>query len=99
MAAVAPGVQTASDLSRAMGSEGVAEISSLLQNGTPFALSLPSNVSGDGILTFQIPERHGGSQLAVHAIGYLDGSGHGVAGMEKAYDTFLSEQKGETSAL
>ena len=49
VAAVAPGVQTASDLSRAMGSEGVAEISSLLQNGTPFALSLPSNVSGDGI--------------------------------------------------
>ncbi|HIR46821.1 MAG TPA: penicillin-binding protein 2 [Candidatus Caccousia avicola] len=99
VAAVAPGVQTASDLSRAMGSEGVAEISSLLQNGTPFALSLPSNVSGDGILTFQIPERYGDSQLAVHAIGYLDGSGHGVAGMEKAYDTFLSEQKGEISVL
>lgn len=46
VAAVAPGVQTASDLSRAMGSEGVAEISSLLQNGTPFALSLPSNEIG-----------------------------------------------------
>ena len=98
VAAVAPGVQTASDLSRALGSDGVASLSSLLQDGRPFALSLPSNVSGDGILTFQVSERYAGQeQLAAHAIGYLDGSGHGVAGVEKAYDDFLAEQKGEIS--
>lgn len=96
VAAVAPGVQTAADLSRALGADGVAELSSLLQDGRPFALSLPSNVSGEGILTFRVPDRYSGEeQLAAHAIGYLDGSGHGVAGVEKAYDEFLSAQCGE----
>ena len=97
VAAVAPGVQTAADLSRALGNDGVASLASLLADGRPFALSLPSNVSGDGILTFQIPDRYGGEALAPHTIGYLDGSGRGVAGIEKAYDEFLSDQCGEIS--
>ena len=97
VAAVAPGVQTAADLSRALGNDGVASLASLLADGRPFALSLPSNVSGDGILTFQIPDRYGGEALAPHTIGYLDGSGRGVAGIEKAYDEFLFEQRGEIS--
>lgn len=97
VAAVAPGVQTAADLSRALGREEVSSLLSLLQAGKPFSLALPNNVSGSGILTFQVPDRYAGEQLAVHTIGYLDGSGHGASGLELAFDDFLSEQGGEIS--
>ena len=97
VAAVAPGVQTAADLSRALGREEVSSLLPLLQAGKPFSLALPNNVSGSGILTFQVPDRYAGEQLAVHTIGYLDGSGHGASGLELAFDDFLSEQGGEIS--
>lgn len=97
VAAVAPAASTAASLNRVLGEEEIQELAPLLQAGRPFALALPSNVSGEGILTFSVKQRYQEKQLAAHVVGYLDGSGHGVSGIEKAYDNVLSSQQGEIS--
>ncbi len=48
------------------------------------------NRLGSGVFSFTYPLRTGKWQLAKHIIGYCNGEGQGVAGLEKAFDDYLA---------
>lgn len=75
-----------------------AELEALLQNGKPF-LAECDPAAGDlpGITVFPVPQRYGENQLAQHIVGYLDGSGQGVTGVEKAFNQFLTQSSAEST--
>ncbi len=61
-----------------------------LEGGKPFV------VEGDlgglpGTAVFRLPTRYGDS-TAAHVVGYLDGAGQGVTGIEAAYNSLLQER-------
>lgn len=65
-----------------------------MASGKPVAVKVDSTIkSNDDIKGIKVAERYPSSSLACHIIGYLDGSGHGVSGVEKAYDNLLSAEK------
>lgn len=51
------------------------------------------------IKSVAITNRYAKNQPCVHLIGHLDDSGSGAAGLEKAYDSFLSSQSGNLNAV
>lgn len=95
LAAVMPTVQATTTLlaMEDMDSPAREPLLQQLSGTTPFVLGLSHNdVYADGIDVFRIPRRYSEKQLAPHILGYLRGDGEkGVAGIEKAYDTFLAE--------
>ena len=56
---------------------------------TPFLVQTDRDLTGQGISTCTVPEHFTGT-TAAHLLGYLDGEGHGVAGLERAYDDLLA---------
>ena len=94
-AAVVPGSEAAASLSRVCSTSEMQTVQSLLTEGKPFTLMLPATVSSAGIDVFPEHQRYSDDQPAVHVIGYLDGSGNGAAGIEKAFNSFLSSTKGK----
>ncbi len=97
-AVINPTPESASALADVLPRARMEEVYTLLTKGKPFLLGLPKAVSADGIDTFETNRRYGTSeQIAANVIGYLDGSGTGVAGIEKAYQEFLSGDPGEVA--
>ena len=96
MAAIAPGPQAAAALQRVLSAERMAQVQELLEAGQPFLLSLDEPVEAEGIVCVPQTERTSRPALAVHLLGYLDGGGNGVTGLEKAYDSFLQRNGGKT---
>lgn len=62
----------------------------------PFLVEI-SEKSKD-MLCFQRPARYGSFPVAVHTIGYVDGTGQGVDGAEKAFNDILSSG-GDTASI
>lgn len=56
----------------------------------PFLLEVERDLSAQEQFCWPVPERYAAAPLAVQLIGYLDGSGKGVAGLEAALDAELS---------
>ncbi len=96
-AAVVPGDGAAAALTRACSAEKMKKIRTFLSAGRPFALKLPEAVSAPGIDVFPQRERYAPESPAAHIVGYLDGSGNGAAGVEKAFDGFLSSGRGKVA--
>ena len=64
-----------------------------LLKGKPVAVKSEKSVdSNKDIRTVYVPKRYGDSSFACHIIGYLDGEGNGVCGIEKAYNDLLSSE-------
>ena len=98
VAAVAGGSKAADLLSRALPKEQFAMVADRITKGVPFALTVTKGLeTGDVIDVFETPVRYADDQLAPHIIGYTDGNGTGVTGMEKAFDAWLSGGGGEIS--
>lgn len=67
------------------------------KNGTPFTCEVnDENIADENILTFKIPIRNSNYQTAAHIIGYRNQT-EGVAGLEKAYNSFFEENKNKIS--
>lgn len=49
--------------------------------------------------SIQITDRYSYNQPCVHLIGHLDENGEGAMGLEKAYNSYLSQQTGELKAV
>lgn len=63
-----------------------------MAEGKCVAVRIDSHVAeNDDIKEISVPERYSDS-LACHIIGYLDGEGRGVSGIEKAYNSLLGEK-------
>ena len=56
----------------------------------PFLLDVGQDVSVLGVRSYAVPRRYGDAPLAAVLLGYLDREGHGVAGLEAAFDAQLS---------
>lgn len=56
----------------------------------PFLLEIARDFSPQGVQCFASARRYASAPLCQHLIGYLDGDGHGAAGLEKALDSLLA---------
>lgn len=61
-----------------------------IQRGAPFLMPVTGEAAARAEYLFYAPERYQPMPMAQHLIGYLDDTGHGVSGMEYAYDSLLS---------
>lgn len=65
-----------------------------LKSAKPFAAEVKTEINNELIRTFAVPIRYTDS-CACHLVGYLDQSGtNGLAGIEKAYNSYLKENSG-----
>lgn len=98
VAAVNPTMEAANALSKVIPAEEKESVYTLLSAGKPFLLELPTfDINCPDIDVFSKTKRYTDEQLLTHVIGYLDGEGHGVAGIEKAYDELLSSTGAQAS--
>lgn len=61
----------------------------------PFLIQVDQDLSSQGVPTYESAQRYLPLPIAVHLIGYLDGDGNGVSGLEAAYDDVLKESGDE----
>lgn len=100
VAAVVPSIEGTAALNKALPKTEMAAVYPMLTKGKPFALKLPNDsIAAEDINIFPIDKRYGKEQTAAHVIGYLDSAGKGVLGIEKAFDTQLTENQGSISVL
>ena len=57
---------------------------------TPFLIEVEEDLSANGVFMVADARRYLPTPIARHLIGYLDGDGHGMTGLEKAYDDLLA---------
>lgn len=57
---------------------------------SPFLLEVDRDVSALGVSCWPAARRSSAAPLAVQLLGYLDGEGHGAAGLEAAFDDLLT---------
>ena len=57
---------------------------------SPFLLEVDRDVSALGVSCWPAARRSSAALLAVQLLGYLDGEGHGAAGLEAAFDELLT---------
>ncbi len=75
------------------------EVSEQLKNGKPFLLRGVSDIEAPGADAFFVPVRSRDRQLAAHIVGYTDGGGAGVCGIEKSCNDFLEAAAARQSAV
>lgn len=69
-----------------------------MSRGNPVALKIDSLLeSTENIITARVPKRYSSAFTACHIIGYLNAAGEGISGIEKAYNTVLSENNSTVS--
>lgn len=64
----------------------------------PFLIEVSQDLRSAGIPTYESAQRYLPAPIAVHLLGYLDGEGNGVSGLEYAYDDILS-QSGDAAVV
>lgn len=96
-AAIAPTIEDAAALSNILTPKEMAEVYPSLKAGKPFSLRVPEPFTAEGADVFPVEKRYADEQTAVHVIGYLDGAGTGVSGIEKLFDQQLSQGQGKIS--
>ncbi len=67
-------------------------------HAAPFLIEVAQDLTVGGVYTVEGERRYLPLPIAPHLIGYLDGEGHGVSGLERAYDDLLY-RAGETAEL
>lgn len=66
-----------------------AELYERRNSASPFLVEVDQDLTSHGIHTYQRVRRYLPLPIAVHLLGYLDGEGHGVSGLEACYDDIL----------
>lgn len=64
-----------------------------LKNNKPAICEAERVIDSEGIAFAKVYEQTTGKASACHLIGYTDSSGHGVSGLQLAYDDFLYSEK------
>lgn len=89
MAAVNPSPHAIAAISSVLEGEKLNNALTLLNSGRPAVVTVPKFIDCDGITCFETYEHTNENMIAPHLIGYLDREGHGVSGVEAAYDSDL----------
>lgn len=58
---------------------------------SPFLVEVNTDLTANGVYTYTGSERYLTNPIARHLIGYLNGEGAGVSGLERAYEDVLSQ--------
>ena len=74
---------------------GQAELYQRRNAAAPFLLEVERDVSSLGVYAYPAARRYSAAPLCAHLIGYLDGEGRGVAGLEAALDEVLAVSGGQ----
>ncbi len=64
-----------------------------LKSGSPVLIEVPQDFACEDAEIFSVAIRYSSDQLASHILGYLNGEGQGVTGIEKAYDELLGSSQ------
>lgn len=92
IASVIPTPQTLTAIANHVDKDQKDNLLSKIKENKPFLISVKDyNIYNDGIEVINIKKRYQDNQLAPHVIGYLNGGGEGVCGLEKAYNNFLKD--------
>lgn len=75
-----------------------AELYEMRNSTTPFLVRVDRDLTVEGVPTFASFERYLPTPIAVHLLGYLDGEGTGVSGLEYAYEEILT-QSGDAAVI
>lgn len=70
-----------------------------LNNSLPAVCVVKHAFDGEGVSTTTIYEHNNNQSLACHLIGYINDNGHGVSGLELAYDDILYSEKKVTAVF
>ena len=87
---IEPGRASYHTLFEAIPAELRASFYESIQRGMPFLMPVTGDAAARARYLFYAPERYQPMPIAQHLIGYLDAEGHGVSGVERAYDELLS---------
>lgn len=93
IAAVSPTVRATVAISAMLEDEKREYVLEQLRHGTPVVCEVPYDPECVGIAVTEVYTHATSETPAVHAVGYTDGDGHGVSGLEAAYDDILFCEK------
>lgn len=89
VAAISPNVSTVNEINNKLGDAAKGALK-ILRSGKPAAIDATADFSSEQSFLFSVPVRYAEHQIASHIIGYADASGHGITGLEYAYDELLT---------
>lgn len=89
LTAVAPTEEAIKTISVYLTSDELSDLKERLKDGLPVVIETEKQLKGEGILSATVTVNQNDKCIAEHLIGYTDGSGHGVSGLQKAYDEIL----------
>ena len=89
IAAVSPTPKGVLAISRCANNESLDNALEILKNNKPTICTVNETIDGEGIAFTTVYEQTIEMFTACHLIGYTDSSGHGVTGLQLAYDDFL----------
>ncbi len=89
VAAVSPAAKNSTVLYNAIASGEIENIDALLANNKPTVCDVDKSIESYGITTTDVFLHTPTNNNACHIIGYVNSDGHGVSGLEYAYDNLL----------
>ena len=99
IAAVSPTPKGILKISSVLYGEQLETTLEALKNNKPAICTVDSDIQSEGIVTAKVYLHNPSHLSACHIIGYTDSSGHGVSGLELAYDDFLYSDKGVSAVF
>lgn len=93
VAAVAPTPKGIMAISTALSSEELQLVLETLKSNMPAICTVNEKIESEGVATALVYNHTGEVLPACHIIGYTDSTGHGVSGIQKAYDDLLYSDK------
>lgn len=93
VAAVAPTPKGIIAISTALSGQALQSVLETLKNNMPAVCTVNDKIESEGVATALVYNHTGNTLPACHIIGYTDSTGHGVTGLELAYDNLLYSDK------
>lgn len=93
IAAVSPNERSIDAIKRVLNANDFDKVIKTLNENKPVVCEVDKDILCAGIATTTVYERYSDNYVACHLIGYVDENGHGVSGLELAYDDILYSDK------
>ncbi|MDR1002010.1 MAG: penicillin-binding protein 2 [Oscillospiraceae bacterium] len=98
-AVVEPSAATTAKLMSMKNPDLIFDIEEKLKANRPFLIDVPdAGIDSEGIRVFKTVTRYAPTTPAAHVVGYMNGDGEGVSGIERAYDSLLQNFGGTLTA-
>lgn len=88
-AAVSPTPRAITAISSHLKDDELLSVLEKLRSGKPVLCEVSEIIECDGIICTEVYTTNSKDNTAIHTVGYTDSQGHGVTGLEKAYDDLL----------